>query len=406
MPDTFAQTTASPAPIHNTSVTVFAVTQAAFLAGVLALAARGLFASSSAPSRMPSLRSTPRVVTPLYNEPLVVTDEQLTSVLHKLRPRLRKQQPKINYVDHALRFWGTDAVFADADTLSGTELRQLLTDDKAFTAAWGENTRPLLTQRKGRLEVRVQQGAATSSHVDHTLASLAEVGTPLNYAFTLRGTSNQQAATATMKDLVRSALDEFDVNQTEYEWTTLTLALFAEDGRPWTTASGETIDFDRLARRVMRQRYGQGVCYGNHRLYALCALLRLDDEADLVSDAVRVEIMAHLAEATSRLIATQSPEGWWDRNWPDQRIETKDDELGGPTPRRVLATGHALEWWSIAPKELHPPRETLIRAGQWLVREIEKMDEKAIDDNYTFLTHAGRALALWRGTTPSVRAKL
>jgi hypothetical protein len=316
---------------------------------------------------------------------------------------LRKQQPKINYVDHALRFWGANATFGDDDTLSGSELRQLLTDDKVFTAAWGEKTRPLMMQKKGRVEVRVQQGAATSSHVDHTLASLAEVGTPLEYSFTLRSDASQSsAAKATMRDLIRSALDEFDVNQTEYEWTTLTLALFAEDGHPWTTTAGETVDFDRLARRVMRQRYGQGVCYGNHRLYALCVLLRIDDATDMISDAVRAEVLAHLSEATSRLVATQSPEGWWDRNWPDSRIETKDDELGGPTPRRVLATGHALEWWSIAPKELHPPRETLIRAGQWLVHEIEKMDDKAIDDNYTFLTHAGRALALWRGALPEV----
>lgn len=389
--------------IKTPSISFFAAIQIVFLAGMAALAARGLSASSSAPPRMPKLLSTPRVVTPLYNEPLLVTDEQLTSVLHKLRPRLRKQQPKINYVDHALRFWGANATFGDDDTLSGSELRQLLTDDKVFTAAWGEKTRPLMMQKKGRVEVRVQQGAATSSHVDHTLASLAEAGTPLEYAFALRSDASQSsAAKATMRDLIRSALDEFDVNQTEYEWTTLTLAIFAEDGRPWTTTGGETVDFDRLARRVMRQRYGQGVCYGNHRLYALCVLLRIDDATDLISDAVRAEVMAHLSEATSRLVATQSPEGWWDRNWPDSRIETKDDELGGPTPRRVLATGHALEWWSIAPKELHPPRETLIRAGQWLVHEIEKMDDKAIDDNYTFLTHAGRALALWRGALPEV----
>lgn len=387
---------------QTASLIIFALAQVVFLAGLLAFAARGLWASSSTPPRMPKLLPTPRVVMPLYDEPLLVTDEQLASVLHKLRPRLRKQQPKINYVDHALRFWGTSVAFDDADTLSGIELRQLLTNDKAFTAVWGEKTRPLMMQKKGRVEVRVQQGAATSSHVDHTLASLAEVGTPLDYPFQLRGDSSQpnETAHATMRDLIRSAMDEFDVNQTEYEWTTLTLALFAEDGRHWTTTGGERMDFDRLARRIMRQRYGQGVCYGNHRLYALCVLLRIDDESDLISDAVRAEVVAHLAEATRRLIATQSPEGWWDRNWPDPRIETKDDELGGPVPRRVLATGHALEWWSIAPRELHPPRETLIRAGQWLVREIEKMDDKAIDDNYTFLTHAGRSLALWRGALP------
>ena len=51
----------------------------------------------------------------------------------------------------------------------------------------------------------------------------------------------------------------------------------------------------------------------------------------------------------------------------------------------------------MAPEELHPPRETLIRAGQWLVKQVENMDLATVDKNYTFLTHVGRSLALWRG---------
>ena len=68
--------------------------------------------------------------------------------------------------------------------------------------------------------------------------------------------------------------------------------------------------------------------------------------------------------------------------------------------RRLLATGHALEWWAMAPEELHPPREVMVRAGQWLAREIEVMDQETVLRNYTFLSHAGRALSLWRGGFP------
>lgn len=351
----------------------------------------------------PNVQNESRRVPPRYNEPLVVTDEQLASTLHKLRPRLKKKEPKINYVDHALRFWGATAEFDEDDTLSGNDLRRMLTDDKTFSAAWGEKTRSLMVRKNDRLEVRVQQGAATSSHVDHTLASLAEVGTPMSFEFRLRGATpdgQSSVASATMKDLFGSALRDFDINQVEYEWTVLALLHFVRDGGSWNATDGEQIDFNRLARRIMRQRYGQGVCYGNHRLYTLAILLRVDDELGLLSSEARNEVLDHLREATRRLVSTQSPEGWWDKNWPDSRIEPKDDELGGPVARRVLATGHALEWWAMAPKELHPPRETLIRAGQWLVHEIEKMDDKAIDDNYTFLTHAGRSLTLWRGRLP------
>jgi hypothetical protein len=51
----------------------------------------------------------------------------------------------------------------------------------------------------------------------------------------------------------------------------------------------------------------------------------------------------------------------------------------------------------MAPRESHPPRDTLVRAGQWLVATIEEMSDDTIAANYTFLSHAGRALALWRG---------
>lgn len=340
--------------------------------------------------RLPTFEREPLRITSQYDNPLVVTDEQLEAVLHKLRPRLRKSQPKINYVDHALRFWGVDAKFDDPECLSGAELRKLLTDHREFARAWGEETRPLLVARNGNLSVRTQQGNATASHVDHTLASLAEVGTPLDYDLVVPG------QWTSLHTLLASALARFEINQQEYEWTTLAAALYAQDGRPWYSVDGERVDFDRCARRLMRQQYAQGVCYGNHRLYTLVMLLRIDEVKSLLSPETRQEILAHLREATHRLVASQSPEGYWDQNWPNARIAAKDEKLEAPLSRRVLATGHALEWWALAPEEVHPPREVLIRAGQWLVIEIEKMDDASVEKNYTFLSHAGRALKLWR----------
>ena len=85
--------------------------------------------------RLPELRRGPTPVGPLYNEPLVVSDEQLTAVLEKLHPRFRGvTKPSINYIDHALRFWGARAAFTDSASLSGREMRKLLTDHQAFAA--------------------------------------------------------------------------------------------------------------------------------------------------------------------------------------------------------------------------------------------------------------------------------
>ena len=54
----------------------------------------------------------------------------------------------------------------------------------------------------------------------------------------------------------------------------------------------------------------------------------------------------------------------------------------------------------MAPEELHPPRATIVNAAQWLANEIIVMDAEKVEKNFTFLTHAARALALWRGCFP------
>ncbi|MAR11515.1 MAG: hypothetical protein CL681_16345 [Blastopirellula sp.] len=347
-------------------------------------------------TRLPEFHNAPREIRPTYNDPRVVTDDQLAMVLHKLRPQLRQEKPKINYVDHALRFWGADAEFKDQQCLSGQEMRQMLLDHRSFSSFWGDDAKSLVYSHpdEDRIAVRTQAGNATASHVDHTLATLAEVGTPLDYPVIAPDRETDVEA------ILRQALRVFSVNQQEYEWTTLAWALYATDGQPWYSHEGQEVTFDRLARRIMRQDLEQGVCFGNHRLYTLTILLRVDEEQDILSDAARSEVLDHLMDATQRLVATQSVEGWWDSNWPNGKpldAEQRMDALS----RRMLATGHALEWWAMAPAELHPPREVLARAGQWLVRELEQMDQAKIDKTYTFLTHVGRALALWRGDFPA-----
>ncbi|PQO43092.1 hypothetical protein [Blastopirellula marina] len=349
----------------------------------------------SVPS-LPHLRNTADRVLPQYDLPELITDDQLRTVLVRLRPRFRHQEPKINHVDHALRCWGADAKFADPECLSGAEMRQMLTDMSVFREYWGETSRELITPGESGWEVRTQQGAETSSHTDHTLATLAEIGTPLDFEIKTKRTS------LTMRDLLVGALRDFRLNQQEYEWTTIAAATFAADDSAWVSREGERITFDQLAQRLMRQQWVQGVCYGNHRLFTLAALLRLDEQVGLFEDsATRDEILAHLTEATRRLVDSQSDAGYWDQNWYDAARDPVDEGLADPLSRRLLATGHALEWWAISPEQVQPPRETKIRAGQWLATEVEKMSDDVIRDNYTFLSHVGRALALWRGALPA-----
>jgi hypothetical protein len=343
--------------------------------------------------KLPELRQSPLNIEPTYDYPQIVSDGQLEQVLFKLYPRLRGESPKINHVDHALRFWGVESRFNDPQALSGKEMRTILTNHGEFARLWGADEQPLLQMTESGVRVRTRGGQATASHVDHTVAGLAEIGTPADFPLDV---ANRRA---TMRELVHHALREFRLNQTEYEWSALTFALFLAPNRGFVTSEGQSVTFDDLAERIMRQPFRQGVCFGNHRLHTLVMMLRIDDSEDILSDEARTSILAHLLEASQRLVATQHEDGYWDHQWPGES-ETADDKDRDLDSARILATGHALEWLALAPREVHPPRERLVRAGQWLARRIIELDDEKIKTYYTFLTHAGRALALWRGRFP------
>lgn len=336
----------------------------------------------------------PLVIRPMHDVPEIVGDDELRYVLWKLRPRLRAPQPKVNHVDHALRFWGVPAQFDDPHCYSGIEMRELLLDHRKFSTTWTQpGTRPLFEEYEKGIKPRMQKGDATASHVDHTLGTLAEVGTPLDYPI----------ITADGETTVRALLDqsiyEFSVNQLEYEWSVLAYALYLPQARQWVTQEGQKMNFDRMAERLMRQQLTQGVCFGNHRLFTLTMLLRVDEQSSILSPEMRSRALGHLRMVTDRLIETQDDEGWWDRDW-DGHVPTDSPGIRNAVSRKILATGHALEWWAMAPEELLPPIDVRTRAARWIIETVTSMSDREIDLNYTFLSHAGRALALWRGKFP------
>lgn len=346
---------------------------------------------------LPQLREIPLHIEPLYDNPLVVTDEQLELVLYRLQPRLRGPEPKINDVEHALRFLGSHAEFADPECLSGEELRQLLVDYKQFAAVWGTETEPLITATpSGGAIARVGGGPSGSTHWDHTLAALAETYTPLSMPLTT------PTAELTVRDLLEQSMRDFSLNQTEYEWSVLSFALYAPSAEPWYTKENQLVDFNLMAQRIMREPLPLGVCAGNHRLHTLTVLLRIDSEYEsILTPQIREEIMGFLTDCTRRLIQNQHESGYWTINWSHSQADRPVEEAGDILGQRILATGHALEWWALAPESLHPPRPVLVKGGQWLARTILELSDRQIAAFYPFLTHAGSALTLWRSQDPS-----
>ncbi len=378
---------------------IFLGLQLALVGGLLGVSA-WRYQHFSEPRLLPEPATKPIRVRPLYDEPDMVSDPQLALVLNKLKPRLRGKNPKINHVDHALRFWGIEAKFDDEECLSGVEMRELLLDHRRFSQAWGPKTKPFLVPDvRGGVAIRTKEGYATASHVDHTIAGLAEAGTPLDYPVIAPEGEYE------LKAVFEKTLQRFRLNQTEYEWSTLAFLHYLPHQKSWYTSEGQEITWERLADRLMRQRFAQGVCFGNHRLHALTLMLRVDETHDLLSPEARSRVVDYLKDATRRLIESQHADGYWESNWPGEESDGPQAKVSysflGPQADRLLATGHALEWWAFAPPEVLPPLEVRVKAAQWLLKTIDGLTPAQVTRYYTFLSHAGRALALWRGHFPA-----
>lgn len=339
-------------------------------------------------------RTKPLIIEPLYDDAEVVSDEELAAVLAKIRPKFAKEKLKSNYVEHAIRAWWLNAKFLDPKVMSGEALKDHLVDHGQFLASWGKDIAPILQDRPDGVAVRWGKEECASVHHDHWLACLTEAGVDLHEPVF---TPNRRREVA---DVLQEALRDFRLDETEVEWSALAFGLWIAPQKTWTNRHGRELSFDLLAERLMRGHKRFGVCSGTHRLYSLMVLVRLDDNHDILSDATRSQIMEHLKSVRDLIVTCQFPDGHWPSNWADGADALKkpiDDELF----KKVIATGHHLEWLAIAPEELHPPREFILKAADWVIQTTTEQSESDIAGKYTFFSHVGNALALWRKTHPS-----
>lgn len=341
------------------------------------------------------VRDTPLVIEPLYDDPEVVSDEELAAVLTKIQPRFTLKKLKPNYVEHALRTWWLKAKFADPKVMSGEAMKEFLTDHGRYLASWGDDTPPLLQDETAGISIRWGKEDGASVHHDHWLASLTEAGVGLHEpVFT---PSNR---TREISEVLQESLRDFKLDEAEVEWSAMAFGLWIAPQKSWITRDGRTISFDQMADRLMRGHKRFGVCSGTHRLYSLIVLMRLDDDHDILSDEVRERIMNHMRSVRDLIAVCQFEDGHWASNWSEGADSLKnpiDDELY----KQVIATGHHLEWMAIAPEELHVSREQIRKAADWVIKTTTEQTDSDIASRYTFFSHVGNALALWRKTHPA-----
>lgn len=358
---------------------------------------RAINQNGSEYTRLPVARNKPLEISSLYDRPDFISDEELADVLRQIQPRFPVKETKPNFVEHALRTWGVHAVFSDPEVRSGADLARFLTDTASYVDSWGPSTAPLLQERTGGLSVRWGAEKGASVHHDHWLASLTEAGATLDTP--VFGPSRRSS---TLADVLHESLRDFRLDEKETEWTAMAFGMWLPPEGHWVGTDGRRYSFDLIAHRLMRGQKEIGVCSGTHRVFSLMVLVRLDDQfPEVLSDSVRAEAYAYLEQVRDAIIASQFEDGHWPSNWPDGADAVKkpvDDALF----KKVIATGHHLEWLSIAPKELHPPEEQIKKAFRWVIDTTKSQTPAEILERYTFFSHVGAAAARWRQTHPAV----
>ncbi len=340
-------------------------------------------------------RAEPLVVEPLYDRPDLVSDAELAAVLERVLPRFHHKHTKPNFVEHAVRIWGVNAEFDDPQAMSGRDLDGFLTDHARYAASWGDDAESLVVDRPKGLAIRWGQETGASVHHDHWLASLTEGGVTIDtpvYGPARRG--------MVIGDVIQESLRDFRLDERETEWTAMAFGLWLPPTREWVGSRGRQYSFDLLARRLMRGHQQVGVCSGTHRVYSLMLLIRLDDEFDILSGGVRAAAYSHLENVRDLITAAQWDDGRWPSNWPDG-ADAATTHLDEDVYKQVIATGHHLEWLAIAPPELHPPDEQILKAARWVIDITTSQSANDILPRYTFYSHVGNALALWRKTHPT-----
>lgn len=339
-------------------------------------------------------RNEPLEVSPLYDDAEVVSDEELAAVLFRVQPKFSAKNLKPNFVEHALRTWRVTAKFQEPGVMSGEEMRDFLLNYGRFAMSWGPDVDSLLESRDTGIYVRWGREQGASVHHDHTLACITEAGVPLDYQVHAPGRPD-----ATLKNMVEQALFDFRLDERETEWSAMAFGLWLPPVKSWTNGAGRELNFDLIAKRQLRGHRQFGVCGGTHRVYSLMMLLRINDQYQILSEPVRAEVYAHLEGVRDTLKVTQFPDGHWPYNWPDGK-EAVTNPGDHESYRDVIATGHHLEWLAIAPEELHPPREMIRKAARWIIDDTTSKSRAKIQESFTFYSHVGNALALWRRTSP------
>ncbi|HBE71870.1 MAG TPA: hypothetical protein DDW52_27325 [Planctomycetaceae bacterium] len=344
------------------------------------------------------LRSSPLEIVPIGGMEELVSDEELLTALSSALPIWHPQT--VPTILHALRVWGTDArltkEMVGVPITGRTMLLSVTNNSAASEMTLGERT--LLERSPYGVEVAIntrgdgETGLRGEGHYAQLTAVLAEVGVQSNYEVVASSGNG-----FTVKDLIAHNLREYSTSK-EQAWLAVTLALYGSSDS-WVDKFGDKHSLDELAITLLRQNQGEGACFGCHIPYALMIMLRANETAGFLSKEVSKDISERFRRWVWELERSQLPRGGWSRNWTSYSpvVSFYGDEVID----RITATGHHLEWISIAPASLRPSNSVVRSAVKALIQDIDALPDLGARSFKSMwpCTHAANALCRIRNVS-------
>jgi hypothetical protein len=275
-------------------------------------------------------------------------------------------------------------------TLSGSEL-DWLDRDQFGRIVRVRFPRGTFTVSRHGVEVMDSPDGDRTEHRDQLLAALADAGVPLSAPI------DSAKLNHTVKDLLRTSLNEFHLNQKEISWTAAAYASYLPPQRIWQNRYREEFTFDQLADALIARSLASESCRGMHLVIASTHLLLVDREISILNSDTRNRLESHLAKRVRDAVESQLPDGSWPMWWSSEGFHGRNG--AGFTPRptltlRVSLTAHILEWFHYLPESLKPPESTAKAGLLWLWAQLQQIPTAQISTDFCPFTHAVRALDL------------
>ncbi len=312
---------------------------------------------------------------------------RMDGVIKKIHAReLRSDTNTPWVVMHAVIAYEKDMTVTDAESGKKVNaIEYLLTQARHDGKRIWRNDKgePALPTRG--LSFGMRQSFLIQDHVDQFLMAFADAGVPLKLQLVA-----DDGKTFTLQDKLAASKRNLKDNQ-EVGWTLVAFTTYLSFDDKWEAKDGKTYTIADIAQIAVKRDTNRETEGGPHHLYGVAYALNKWRQQGGKVEGVWDEARQYLDKHAALAKRYQQKDGSFSVGM------FRGSRLAATPKHLVWATGHTLEWLSVAltPDQLREP--WVVRGVKRLVEVLEKHPTSIISDGSLY--HAAHALRLYKAAT-------